>query len=173
MTDLLETMLVETPGITLIHDQDVLQKPPTGVTSGGSRATMKRFHIAIPGLVIYSPVLGPKSVVSLHVTQLRTAKFLEISLLVRQMIQRIIQKFVEQVHEFDPGRVLFGLEGQGFVGDGYEVPMLLVSQYVRPSDVREDFGERACASGTFGRLDSVKLMNLLLAHSLKLKKFGA
>jgi len=55
----------------------------------------------------------------------------------------------------------------------HEVPMLLVSQYVRPSDVREDFGERACASGTFGRLDSVKLMNLLLAHSLKLKKFGA
>ena len=55
----------------------------------------------------------------------------------------------------------------------HEVPMLLASPYVRPSETHEGFGERACAHGTFGRLDSVKLMNLLLAHSLKLKKFGA
>jgi 2,3-bisphosphoglycerate-independent phosphoglycerate mutase len=55
----------------------------------------------------------------------------------------------------------------------HEVPMLLDSRYVRPADSREEFGERSCVRGTFGRLNSVKLMNLLLAHSLKLKKFGA
>jgi len=55
----------------------------------------------------------------------------------------------------------------------HEVPMLLDSKYVRPADSREEFGERSCVRGTFGRLNSVKLMNLLLAHSLKLKKFGA
>jgi len=55
----------------------------------------------------------------------------------------------------------------------HEVPMLLDSSCVRPTDSREEFGERSCARGTFGRLKSVKLMNLLLAHSLKLKKFGA
>ncbi|MBM3331519.1 2,3-bisphosphoglycerate-independent phosphoglycerate mutase [candidate division WOR-3 bacterium] len=55
----------------------------------------------------------------------------------------------------------------------HEVPMLLASHYVRPSEPHEGFGERACARGTYGRLESVRLMNLLLAHSLKLKKFGA
>lgn len=55
----------------------------------------------------------------------------------------------------------------------HEVPMLLASPYVRPSDTRDGFGERACGRGTIGRIDSVKLMNLLLANSLKLKKFGA
>jgi 2,3-bisphosphoglycerate-independent phosphoglycerate mutase len=55
----------------------------------------------------------------------------------------------------------------------HEVPMLLASHYARPSEPHEGFGERACAHGTYGRLESVKLMNLLLAHSLKLKKFGA
>jgi 2,3-bisphosphoglycerate-independent phosphoglycerate mutase len=55
----------------------------------------------------------------------------------------------------------------------HEVPMLLDSKFVRPAGSREEFGERSCARGTLGRLNSVKLMNLLLAHSLKLKKFGA
>jgi 2,3-bisphosphoglycerate-independent phosphoglycerate mutase len=55
----------------------------------------------------------------------------------------------------------------------HEVPMLLDSAYVRPTDSREEFGERSCVRGTFGRINSVKLMNLLLAHSLKLRKFGA
>jgi len=55
----------------------------------------------------------------------------------------------------------------------HEVPVLLASPYVRPSDTCEEFGERACGRGTIGRIDSVKLMNLLLANSLKLKKFGA
>ncbi len=55
----------------------------------------------------------------------------------------------------------------------HEVPLLLVAPYVRPSDAREEFGERACGRGTIGRIESVRLMNLLLANSLKLKKFGA
>jgi 2,3-bisphosphoglycerate-independent phosphoglycerate mutase len=55
----------------------------------------------------------------------------------------------------------------------HEVPVLLDSPYVRPTDTHEEFGERACGRGTIGRIDSVKLMNLLLANSLKLKKFGA
>ncbi|MBN2465254.1 2,3-bisphosphoglycerate-independent phosphoglycerate mutase [candidate division WOR-3 bacterium] len=55
----------------------------------------------------------------------------------------------------------------------HEVPLLLASPYVRASDTRDEFGERACGRGTLGRIDSVKLMNLLLANSLKLKKFGA
>jgi 2,3-bisphosphoglycerate-independent phosphoglycerate mutase len=55
----------------------------------------------------------------------------------------------------------------------HEVPVLLASPYVRPSDTREDFGERSCGRGTIGRVESVKLMNLLLANSLKLRKFGA
>jgi 2,3-bisphosphoglycerate-independent phosphoglycerate mutase len=55
----------------------------------------------------------------------------------------------------------------------HEVPVLIDSPYVRAPDRREEFGERACARGTVGRIESVKLMNLLLANSLKLKKFGA
>ncbi len=55
----------------------------------------------------------------------------------------------------------------------HEVPVLLASSYARPSDTREEFGELVCGRGTIGRIDSVKLMNLLLANSLKLKKFGA
>lgn len=55
----------------------------------------------------------------------------------------------------------------------HEVPVLLASPYVCPSDTRQEFGERACGRGTIGRIDSVKLMNLLLANSLKLNKFGA
>jgi len=55
----------------------------------------------------------------------------------------------------------------------HEVPVLLASPYVRPSDNPQEFGERDCGRGTLGRIDSVKLMNLLLANSMKLKKFGA
>jgi 2,3-bisphosphoglycerate-independent phosphoglycerate mutase len=55
----------------------------------------------------------------------------------------------------------------------HEVPVLLASPYSRPDDTCAGFGERSCTQGTIGRIDSVKLMNLLLANSLKLKKFGA
>jgi 2,3-bisphosphoglycerate-independent phosphoglycerate mutase len=51
--------------------------------------------------------------------------------------------------------------------------MLLSSPYVRPQSGVEEFGERTCVRGSIGYMPAVKLMNLLLAHSLKLKKFGA
>lgn len=50
-------------------------------------------------------------------------------------------------------------------------PFLLYSQYVIPEKKR--FTERNCAVGTIGRIRSLDIMPLLLAHSLKLKKFGA
>jgi 2,3-bisphosphoglycerate-independent phosphoglycerate mutase len=37
----------------------------------------------------------------------------------------------------------------------------------------EEFGERACIRGSIGHMRSVQLMNLLLAHALKLNKYGA
>jgi 2,3-bisphosphoglycerate-independent phosphoglycerate mutase len=55
----------------------------------------------------------------------------------------------------------------------HSVPMLLNSPYVRPQLVVEEFGERACVHGSLGHMPSVKLMQLLLANALKLKKFGA
>lgn len=50
-------------------------------------------------------------------------------------------------------------------------PFLLYSQYVIPEKKR--FTERNCAVGTIGKIRSLDIMPLLLAHSLKLKKFGA
>jgi 2,3-bisphosphoglycerate-independent phosphoglycerate mutase len=55
----------------------------------------------------------------------------------------------------------------------HPVPVLVNSRYCRPQVDVETFGERACLRGTVGRMHSVHLMNILLAHSLKLKKFGA
>ncbi len=51
-------------------------------------------------------------------------------------------------------------------------PFLLYSEYVR-SDGIEKFGERSCRKGGLGVFPAIQVMPLLLAHSLKLKKFGA
>ncbi len=51
-------------------------------------------------------------------------------------------------------------------------PFLLFSPYCRPDGIRQ-FDERACAKGSLGIFPALKVMPLLLAHSLKLKKFGA
>lgn len=51
-------------------------------------------------------------------------------------------------------------------------PFLLVSQYMRPDGIKE-FSERACAKGSLSLFPQIAVMNLLLAHSLRLKKFGA
>jgi 2,3-bisphosphoglycerate-independent phosphoglycerate mutase len=50
-------------------------------------------------------------------------------------------------------------------------PFLLYSPYVFPEKKR--FTERNCAHGTLGRIKSMEIMPLLLAHSLKLNKYGA
>ncbi len=51
-------------------------------------------------------------------------------------------------------------------------PFLLVSPTAGADDVAA-FGERACAKGYLGRFRSISAMPLMLAHALKLQKFGA
>lgn len=50
-------------------------------------------------------------------------------------------------------------------------PILLYSKYIFPEKKR--FTERNCVIGNLGRMKSLDIMPLLLAHSLKLKKYGA
>jgi len=51
-------------------------------------------------------------------------------------------------------------------------PFLLVSPTAGVDDVAV-YSERACAKGMLGRFRSVSAMPLMLAHALKLKKYGA
>jgi 2,3-bisphosphoglycerate-independent phosphoglycerate mutase len=54
----------------------------------------------------------------------------------------------------------------------HEVPILLSSKYVRPDDV-EVFGERPCMRGGLGHIRHVDIIPLMMAHALRLTKFGA
>lgn len=54
----------------------------------------------------------------------------------------------------------------------HPVPFMLASPYVRPCDAKS-FGERECARGSLGIMPAHKLMGLMLAHALRLVKFGA
>lgn len=54
----------------------------------------------------------------------------------------------------------------------HSVPLLLVSKWARISGV-SGFGESECARGSLGRIPSLYLTSLLLAHAERLDKFGA
>ncbi len=54
----------------------------------------------------------------------------------------------------------------------HPLPVLLSSETCRPDRV-ERFGERDCISGGLGRIPTVHLMGLALAHARRLEKFGA
>lgn len=54
----------------------------------------------------------------------------------------------------------------------HPVPLLIHGPYASPDGVRT-FTERACAGGSLGVIPSHHLMPLLLAHALRLTKFGA
>jgi len=51
-------------------------------------------------------------------------------------------------------------------------PLLLYSQYIRPDGIKR-FTERHCQKGQLGRFPALDVIPLMLAHGLKLKKFGA
>ncbi|MEO0078151.1 MAG: 2,3-bisphosphoglycerate-independent phosphoglycerate mutase [candidate division WOR-3 bacterium] len=56
----------------------------------------------------------------------------------------------------------------------HSVPFLLHSPWGRASGTRDEFSEKACLHGAFGsHIPACLLMNLMLAHALKLRKFGA
>lgn len=54
----------------------------------------------------------------------------------------------------------------------HEVPFLLWSNYVRPDDV-DAFGERPCMRGGLGHIHHVDIIPLMMAHALRLQKYGA
>jgi len=54
----------------------------------------------------------------------------------------------------------------------HPVPVLLVSPYVRHGNC-SGFGERECAKGALGIMPAHHLMGLMLAHGLRLSKYGA
>jgi len=54
----------------------------------------------------------------------------------------------------------------------HPVPVALVAQYALP-DAVERFSERACGAGSLGTLPAHDLMALILAHALRLTKYGA
>ena len=54
----------------------------------------------------------------------------------------------------------------------HPVPVILYSKFVRADGIAE-YGERACARGSLGRLPSKDLMPIALANAIRLNKFGA
>jgi 2,3-bisphosphoglycerate-independent phosphoglycerate mutase len=54
----------------------------------------------------------------------------------------------------------------------HELPTLLWSRHIRPDQV-ESYGERACMLGGLGHIRHFDLVPLMMAHGLRLNKFGA
>ncbi|MFQ5872799.1 MAG: 2,3-bisphosphoglycerate-independent phosphoglycerate mutase [Dehalococcoidia bacterium] len=92
---------------------------------------------------------------------------------------------VRALEELDPYLPrLTGLEPEVFVVAGdhstpailaahswHPVPVLLRSRWAQPDDVAE-LTERACSRGVLGLFPATDVMSLVLAHALKLSKFG-
>lgn len=55
----------------------------------------------------------------------------------------------------------------------HPVPVLLASRYARRNAWVEKFGESDCARGALGFIKSTDILPLMLAHGLRLQKFGA
>jgi len=55
----------------------------------------------------------------------------------------------------------------------HPVPILLASRYARRNMWVEKFGESECARGALGFIKSTDILPLMLAHGLRLQKFGA
>ncbi len=54
----------------------------------------------------------------------------------------------------------------------HPVPFVLSSKWAMPDETIR-FGERACANGRLGVFPARTVMALMLAHGLRLKRFGA
>lgn len=55
----------------------------------------------------------------------------------------------------------------------HPMPVLLSSRWTRSNDEVQGFGESDCAKGSLGRVHASDLMGLMLAHGLRLEKYGA
>ncbi|MCX8126391.1 MAG: 2,3-bisphosphoglycerate-independent phosphoglycerate mutase, partial [Dehalococcoidia bacterium] len=54
----------------------------------------------------------------------------------------------------------------------HPVPFLISSQWCRPSRISK-FGETACATGNLGIIKALDIMPIIMAHGLRLTKYGA
>lgn len=54
----------------------------------------------------------------------------------------------------------------------HELPVILYSRHLRPDHV-QSFGERECMKGGLGHIKHVDIMPLMMAHGLRLTKYGA
>lgn len=91
---------------------------------------------------------------------------------------------IEQVDEALPALLELGPDVLVVTGDHstpaplrshswHPVPVLLASEFARPNGWVDGFGESDCVRGALGHVRSQDLMALMLAHGLRLKKFGA
>ena len=92
-------------------------------------------------------------------------------------------RVIEEIDEHIPILTALGPEVLAVTGDHstpsllkshswHAVPFLLSSIWCRPDKV-DRFSEGACVQGGLGRFPALKVMPLLLAHGLKLTKYGA
>lgn len=87
-----------------------------------------------------------------------------------------IDRFIPKVMELEPDvLVVTGDHSTPSIlrsHSWHPVPLLIRSRYCRVDGVR-GFTEMECMRGGLGRLQSINLMSLILAHAMRLKKYGA